>query len=98
MQSYHGALSRASGTLANYAPCSYTRPHTVDLVMVELCRYPVGTLIEDAVRAIARRIGRSAGSITPALKRLAADGWISYLADGRGMLIEILRSLCDHDS
>jgi len=69
----------------------YTRMRTIDLVLADICSNPVGTLIEDAVRSIAARIGRSAGGITPALKRLAADGWISYLSDGRGSLIEVLR-------
>jgi hypothetical protein len=71
---------------------AYTRPRTIDLVLADLCAHPVGTLIEDAVRRIAARIGRSAGAITPALKRLAADGWISYLADAHGTLIEVLRT------
>lgn len=71
---------------------AYTQPRTIDLVLADICANPVGTLIEDAVRSIAARIGRSAGGITPALKRLAADGWISYLSDGRGTLIEVLKS------
>jgi DNA-binding MarR family transcriptional regulator len=71
---------------------TYTRMRTIDLVLADICSNPIGTLIEDAVRSIAARIGRSAGGITPALKRLAADGWITYLTDGRGTLIEVLKT------
>jgi len=71
---------------------TYTRIRTIDLVLVDLCAHPVGTLLEETRRKIGDRIGRSAGAITPALKRLAADGWISYLSDGRSTLIEVLRT------
>lgn len=70
----------------------YPQTPTIELVRRELCAHGVGAFVEDAVRHIASRIGRSAGAISPALKRLAADGWISYLSDGRGTLIEVLKS------
>jgi len=70
----------------------YIRIPAHELLRREFCASPVGTLIEDAVRSLAARIGRSAGTITPALKRLRDDGWISYLSDGRGTLIEVLKS------
>jgi len=72
---------------------TYVQIPAIELVRREFCATnPVGTLIDDLVRSIAARIGRSAGAITPALKRLQDDGWISYCSDAHGMLIEVLRS------
>lgn len=104
MQAYHDSDSLSSSGYSDSAvresPDRRSAPHssyihvpTHELVRREFCaRHPIGALIEDAVRSIAARIGRSSGAISPALKRLAKDGWISYLSDGRGTLIEVLRS------
>jgi hypothetical protein len=72
---------------------SYIHIPAHELLRQQFCvANPIGMLIEVTRRNIADRIGRSAGAITPALKRLANDGWISYLSDGHGTLIEVLRS------
>jgi hypothetical protein len=65
---------------------------TIELVRRELCQHPVGTLLDVTVRSLAERVGRSEGGISPALKRLAADGLIDYLPTPTGGLVEVLQS------
>lgn len=72
---------------------AYTRPRTVDLVLYELCRHPIGTLIVTSVRDLATKVGRSEGQMSKHLDRLAADGWIRRLADHAGTVVEVLRTV-----
>jgi len=86
-QSYHDS---ATGTVTDYLS-------TVELVRRELCRHPVGALIDVTVRSLADAIGRGRrawGAITPALKRLEREGHIVRLVTPKGTLVEVRRS--DH--
>jgi hypothetical protein len=64
------------------------------------CSHPVGAQLDVTVRYLAGLVDCGPGAITPALRRLASDGLILYLAAPRGSLVEVLVSdvgRSDHD-
>jgi hypothetical protein len=64
------------------------------------CSHPAGAQLDVTVRYLADLVDCGPGAITPALRRLASDGLILYLAAPRGSLVEVLVSdigRSDHD-
>ncbi|HEU4328660.1 MAG TPA: hypothetical protein VFS21_36320, partial [Roseiflexaceae bacterium] len=71
---------------------TYLRLSVLERLRRWICAHPAGELLDVSVRRLARLLGCAAGAISPALRRLAADGLIDYLAAPSGSLVEVLIS------
>jgi hypothetical protein len=70
----------------------YLRLPVLERIRRWVCAHPPGTQLTTSVRQLARLIGCGAAMITPALRRMAADGFIDHLTAPSGTLIEVLVS------